>query len=115
MYYTYGQGEDGLYDYYQAKDGSGNLLYPAGYYDDPRTLTEAEQKAWASNIGVSGIGLSESESMLGLFARRLEFNNSPMMMENFFEWIVWLIGMMLLSALVSIKIIMQVFRELLNV
>ncbi len=49
----------------------------------PRTLTEAEQKAWASNIGVSGIGLSESESMLGLFARRLEFNNSPMMMENF--------------------------------
>ena len=27
MYYTYGQGEDGLYDYYQAKDGSGNLLY----------------------------------------------------------------------------------------
>ena len=22
MYYTYGQGEDGLYDYYQAKDGS---------------------------------------------------------------------------------------------
>ena len=83
MYYTYGQGEDGLYDYYQAKDGSGNLLYPAGYYDDPRTLTEAEQKAWASNIGVSGIGLSEGESMLGLFARRLEFNNSPMMMENF--------------------------------
>ena len=53
MYYTYGQGEDGLYDYYQAKDGSGNLLYPAGYYDDPRTLTEGEQKAWASNIGVS--------------------------------------------------------------
>lgn len=46
MYYTYGQGEDGLYDYYQAKDGSGNLLYPAGYYDDPRTLTEGEQKAW---------------------------------------------------------------------
>lgn len=83
MYYTYGQGEDGLYDYYQAKDGSGNLLYPAGYYDDPRTLTEGEQKAWASNIGVSGIGLSEGESMLGLFARRLEFNNSPMMMENF--------------------------------
>ena len=36
MYYTYGQGEDGLYDYYQAKDGSGNLLYPAGYYDDPK-------------------------------------------------------------------------------
>ena len=37
----------------------------------PITLTEAEQKAWASNIGVSGIGLSEGESMLGLFARRL--------------------------------------------
>lgn len=34
-------------------------------------------------MGVSGIGLSEGESMLGLFARRLEFNNSPMMMENF--------------------------------
>ena len=84
MYYTYGQGEDGLYDYYQAKDGSGNLLYPAGYYDDPRTLTEGEQKAWASNIGVSGIGLSEGESMLGLFARRLEFNNSPMMMAKIF-------------------------------
>ena len=61
-------------------------------------MTEAEQKAWASNIGVSGIGLSESESMLGLFARRLEFNNSPMMMENFFGMVVWLIGMMLLSA-----------------
>ena len=90
------------------------MLYPAGYYDDPRTLTEAEQKAWASNIGVSGIGLSEGESMLGLFARRLEFNNSPMMMENFLN------GRMVdwndaTSALVSIKIIMQVFRELLNV
>ena len=46
----------------KTKDGSGNLLYPAGYYDDPRTLTEGEQKAWASNIGVSGIGLSEGEN-----------------------------------------------------
>lgn len=83
MYYTYGQGEDGLYGYYQAKDGNGNLLYPEGYYDDPRTMSAAEQSAWASNIGVSGIGLSEGESMLSLFARRLEFNNSPLMMENF--------------------------------
>ena len=39
----------------------------------PRTLTEAEQKAWASNIGVSGIGLSEGESMLGLFGCRISW------------------------------------------
>lgn len=83
MFYTYGQGEDGLYGYYQAKDKSGNLAYPQGYYDDPRLMSEAEQKAWASNLGASGIGLTEGESYLSLFARRLEFNNSPLMMENF--------------------------------
>lgn len=83
MYYTYGQGEDGLYGYYQAKDENGNLLYPQGYYDDPRLMTPEEQSAWATNIGTSGIGLAEGESVLSLFARRLEFNNAPMMMDNF--------------------------------
>lgn len=83
MYYTYGQGEDDLYGYYQAKDENGNLLYPQGYYDDPRLMTPEEQSAWATNIGTSGIGLAEGESVLSLFARRLEFNNAPMMMDNF--------------------------------
>lgn len=83
MFYTYGQGADGLYGYYQAKDGNGNLLYPEGYYDDPRGMSEADQNAWMLNTGVSGIGPSAGESALSLFARRLEFNNSPLLMENF--------------------------------
>lgn len=58
-------------------------MYPQGYYDDPRLMTPEEQSAWATNIGTSGIGLAEGESVLSLFARRLEFNNAPMMMDNF--------------------------------
>lgn len=83
MYYTYGQGEDGLYGYYQAKDGNGNVLYPEGYFDDPRTMSESDQQKWMTNVGASGIGPSEGETALNLFARRLQFYNSPMVMDNF--------------------------------
>ena len=83
MFYTYEKGEDGLYDYYQAKNGDGQLLYPQGYFDDPRGLSAADQQAWMSNIGASGFGPTEGESALSLWARRLEFSNSPLMMQNF--------------------------------
>lgn len=83
MVNTYGQGEDGLYGYYQAKDENGNLLYPQGYYDDPRLMSDADQQAWMMNTGVSGIGPTTGESALSLFARRLEFNNSPLVLQNF--------------------------------
>ena len=36
-----------------------------------------------TNVGASGIGPSEGETALNLFARRLQFYNSPMMMDNF--------------------------------
>ena len=80
---TYAQGEDGLYGYYQAKNSDGQLLYPQGYYDDPRGLSEADQQSWMMNTGLNGIGPQEGENALGLWARRLEFFNSPLVMENF--------------------------------
>lgn len=36
-----------------------------------------------TNVGASGIGPSEGETALNLFARRLQFYNSPMVMDNF--------------------------------
>ena len=91
MNYTYGQGADGLYGYYQAKDGNGNIAYPEGYFNNPTGLSSAEQSAWASNIGASGFGPTDGESMLSLYARRLEMSNSQLVFDNFlagrtFDW-----------------------------
>ena len=95
MVNTYGQGENGLYGYYNvmAKDGSGNMsaAYPQGYYDNPANMTTAEQDAWASATGVSGFGPSDGESALSLFARRLTLDVSPLVFNNFlsgktFDW-----------------------------
>mgnify|MGYP000511960492 CR=1 FL=1 len=95
MVNTYGQGENGLYGYYNvmAKDGSGNMsaAYPQGYYDNPANMTAAEQDAWASAAGVSGFGPSDGESALSLFARRLTLDVSPLVFNNFlsgntFDW-----------------------------
>ncbi len=83
MYYTYGQGSDGLYNYYKVTDKEGNLAYPEGYYDDPRKMSQQEQNAWIANTGTSGLGATDGESALSLFARRLEMNNSPLVFNNF--------------------------------
>lgn len=83
MFNTYGKGSDGLYGYYRATDDKGVIAYPEGYYDDPRNMTTTEQNAWATNVGVAGLGPTEGESMMSLFARRLELNNSPLVFNNF--------------------------------
>ncbi len=82
MSYTYGQGDNGLYGYYNAKSGN-SVAYPQGYFDNPSRLSESEQNAWATNIGASGVGLTDGESILGLYARRLGMTNSPKVLENF--------------------------------
>jgi TonB-linked SusC/RagA family outer membrane protein len=82
MNYTYGKGADGLYGYYQAVDSkTGLLAYPAGYFNNPNSV--ADQAAWASTIGKSGIGPTAGESNLSLYARRLEMNNSKLVFDNF--------------------------------
>ena len=86
MFNTYGKGSDGLYGYYRATDDKGVIAYPEGYYDDPRNMTTTEQNAWATNVGVAGLGPTEGESMMSLFARRLELNNSPLVFNNFICW-----------------------------
>lgn len=92
MVNTYGQGANGLYGYYNAmteiKDADGKVVdykqtLPNGYYDNPMNMTPAEQAAWASAVGMSGTGLSEGESMLSLFARRLTLDVSPLVYNNF--------------------------------
>jgi len=83
MNYTYGQGEDGLYGYYNAKDKNGNLAYPKGYYSNPNGLSSSDIAAWSSNTGASGFGPSEGETALSLYARRLEMNNADLVFENF--------------------------------
>lgn len=97
---TYALGENGLYGYYNAladiKDDSGKVIgqgaaYPQGYYDNPANMTSAEQDAWATAHGLSGLGLSSGESMLSLFARRLSMDTSPLVFNNFlagntFDW-----------------------------
>ncbi len=98
---TYAQGENGLYGYYNAmadtgrKDEKGNAIYevayPQGYYDNPANMSEAAQNTWASNVGFSGLGLSDGESALSLFARRLTMDTSPLVYNNFlagntFDW-----------------------------
>lgn len=82
MAYTYGQGDDGLYGYYNAKS-SGQVAYPQGYFDNPSKLSSSEQSTWASNIGASGIGLADGETIMGLYARRLGMTNSALVYENF--------------------------------
>ncbi len=98
---TYDKGENGLYGYYNRladsgqKDENGASIYkpayPQGYFDNPTSMTAAEQAAWASGIGISGLGLSDGESMLSLFARRLTLDVSPLVYKNFlagksFDW-----------------------------
>lgn len=84
MNYTYGQGSDGLYGYYNAVDSkSGLLAYPQGYFNNPNNLNESGQSAWASATGQSGFGPSQGESYLSLYARRLELNNAQLVMNNF--------------------------------
>lgn len=80
---TYGQGADGLYGYYNAKDKNGNLLYPNGYYDDPSGMSSSDQNAWSTNTGASGVGIADGESIMELFARRLGMTNSPNVYNNF--------------------------------
>jgi TonB-linked SusC/RagA family outer membrane protein len=80
---TYGKGSDGLYGYYNAVNSKGQLLYPSGYYSNPSLLSESEKSAWASATGASGIGLKEGESYLSLYARRLMFDNAPLVYQNF--------------------------------
>ena len=85
---TYAQNpETGLYGYYQAgawvgegADRHYNYAYPQGYYENPSRISDTN--AWASNVGTSGIGLSEGESMMSLYARRLQYDNSPLVMQN---------------------------------
>ncbi|RHL09480.1 MULTISPECIES: TonB-dependent receptor [Bacteroides] len=101
MVNTYGQGENGLYGYYNAMvdtkktDENGKpiyaLAYPQGYYDNPTNMTAAEQSAWGSATAFSGLGFSEGESALSLFARRLTLDVSPLVYNNFlagntFDW-----------------------------
>lgn len=91
MNYTYAQGADGLYGYYNAVDKNGNLAYPNGYFSNPSNMSASDAAAWASNTGTSGIGASANESALSLYARRLGMNNSPLVMQNFlngqtFDW-----------------------------
>ena len=80
---TYGQGADGLYGYYNAKDKHGNLLYPNGYYDNPSGMSSSDQDAWSTNTGASGVGIADGESIMELFARRLGMTNSPNVYNNF--------------------------------
>ena len=83
MAYTYGQGADGLYGYYNAKDKSGAIAYPQGYFTNPSKMGASEVDSWASNTGASGIGYAPGESALSLWARRIGMNNSPLVMQNF--------------------------------
>lgn len=88
MNYTYGQGDDGLYGYYRATDGNGNLLYPEGYFNNPSGLTSEQKAAWASNTGTSGFGLNDndynySDPYLSLYARRLYLDNAANVYQNF--------------------------------
>lgn len=81
--YTYGLGDNGLYGYYNAKNGNGVINYPAGYYSNPANMSPAEQAAWAANTGASGIGLASDESYMSLYARRLGMDNSYNVMQNY--------------------------------
>lgn len=84
MNYSYGKGADGLYGYYNAVDSkTGELAYPSGYFNNPSRLSESEKSAWASATGKAGFGLSAGESYLSLYARRLQMNNSALVMDNF--------------------------------
>ena len=86
MYYSYGQGADGLYGYYnktQDVNGVSMPAYPQGYFDNPMGMSSADQAAWASSIGGSGFGLADGESIQGLWARRLGFDNAPLVYQNF--------------------------------
>ena len=83
MNYTYGMGDNGLYGYYNVKDGNGNLAYPQGYFNNPSSLSGSAAENWASNTGVSGFGAASGESMLSLYARRLEMNNADLVFDNF--------------------------------
>lgn len=83
MYYTYGQGADGHYGYYNAVNSEGDKLYPEGYFDNPNRI--ADQAAWAAATGASGVGLADGESYMDLWARRLAMYNSPLVMQNFLD------------------------------
>ena len=83
MAYSYGKGADGLYGYYNAKDKSGAIAYPQGYFNNPSNLGASEADAWAANTGASGIGYAPGETAMGLWARRIGMNNSPLVMQNF--------------------------------
>ena len=85
MNYTYGQGEDGLYGYYNAKNEKGEIAYPEGYFSNPSKMSASEQEAWANAIGASGIGYADGESAMSLYARRMEMYNSPLVMQNFLD------------------------------
>lgn len=98
MNFTYGQGTDGLYGYYNktqdvivGKDADGKdiietqISYPQGYFDNPYNMSDADAAAWAAAKGASGLGLSPDESYLSLYARRMGMNNSPLVMQNFID------------------------------
>ena len=84
MNYTYGQGANGLYGYYNAVDGAtGEIAYPMGYFNNPNNLSDSERAAWSANTGKAGFGLSSGESYQSLYARRLQMNNSNLVYENY--------------------------------
>lgn len=76
MNYTYAKGDNGLYGYYN--DGN----YPQGYFDNPTKMSASEQQAWASS---GPLTIGADESMMSLYARRLGYYNSSLVMDNLLE------------------------------
>lgn len=83
MYYSYGKGENGLYGYYNAKNGKGELRYPAGYFDDPRGLGASERDSWFGASGAEGIAGTAGQGLMDLWGNRLGFFNAPYVLDNF--------------------------------
>ena len=71
MQYTYGQGEDGLYGYYNAGDA------PRGYYDNPNNV--ADKQAWANS---GSLQIMEGESFMSLYTRRMQYDLAPYVQQN---------------------------------
>lgn len=86
MYYTWGQGEDGLYHYYAARNGAGELRYPEGYFDNPNTMSQDQLSSWMYSAGAEGVSAADGETAWELFARRLfpsASNDFPAFYNNF--------------------------------
>lgn len=83
-FYSYGQNpETGLYEYYQAKDKNGALLYPQGYFHNPAGLEGDALNSWLNTTGKSGFGPAAGEDAHALWGRRMELTNSELAYQNF--------------------------------